>query len=115
MRKFFDPIQVTDRSTALDEHFAQDKKLRTKRRRKADKDAARAAKLAEQQLHPEEQTLGIITQNVNGLGATEKERSNWFTAFGTSDSHGNSDVLLLQETHVAAGEMEAYKILLAMR
>jgi hypothetical protein len=56
-------------------------------------------------LHREDQTFGMITQNVNGFGVTAADRAAWFSSFRTSDDHGRQDVVLLHETHVGPQEV----------
>ncbi|KAE8878340.1 hypothetical protein PF010_g4063 [Phytophthora fragariae] len=68
-----------------------------------------------QVLYIADQTFGLVTQNVNGLGANEAARATWFQAFGERDDHGRSDVMVIQETHVEAAEVLHYQKLYASR
>ncbi|KAI9982763.1 hypothetical protein PInf_008761 [Phytophthora infestans] len=47
----------------------------------------------------------MVTQNVNGFGASAAARDAWLGAFRTTDEHGRFDVVLLQETHVGATDV----------
>ncbi|GMF62795.1 unnamed protein product [Phytophthora fragariaefolia] len=56
-------------------------------------------------LRPDEKTVGMVTQNVNGLGSDDKSVQRWFRSFGEVDTNGRADVTILQEAYVQQGEI----------
>ncbi|EEY58791.1 uncharacterized protein PITG_20891 [Phytophthora infestans T30-4] len=113
--QYFDPLSIIEHQQYIEDQFEKEKRLQAQRRKAADRDTDKAHQGSPDDLHPQDQTYGFITQNVNGLGATEKDRDMWFRAFGEQDAHGRADVLLIQETHVAASEVGYHERLYAKR
>lgn len=52
----------------------------------------------------EDQTLGFVSQNVNGFGVHDGQHDDWFRAFRRTDTHGQQDIVILQETHLTDAE-----------
>ena len=42
----------------------------------------------------------MLTQSVRGFGKSEEARDDWLASFKRQHSHGQFDVVFLQETHV---------------
>ncbi|GMF52457.1 unnamed protein product [Phytophthora fragariaefolia] len=50
-------------------------------------------------------TTGFLTQNVRGLGRTDRDRQEWIASFRRKTTNGILDVVLVQETHVTEQEI----------
>lgn len=111
LRNYFTEVSGIDKDNQVRRLFQKDKDERTRQRKL--NEAAGSAKQG--RLHQHDVTYGFITQNVNGFGATEKERRQWFTSVGEKDEHGRGDVRILQETHVTASEIDLHQKRFAAR
>lgn len=52
-------------------------------------------------------TIGLITQNVNGLSKKKAKQEAWFLHFRQREAAGTPNLVLLQETNVLEGEIPA--------
>ncbi|KAE8989638.1 hypothetical protein PR001_g21723 [Phytophthora rubi] len=106
-------LDASDKLSCVQTLFRQHKKDRVQKRKHQEQEEERRQQ--RQVLYIADQTFGLVTQNVNGLGANEAARATWFQAFGERDDHGRSDVIVIQETHVEAAEVLHYQKLYASR
>jgi hypothetical protein len=74
---------------------------RTKRRRRA---ADRKAAAKQQEQHRQDKTIGITTQNVRGLATHVHNIGHKLQGFKEQHMRRSRDVILIQETHLLAGE-----------
>lgn len=107
MGAFYEHVDDDDKLRSIRHLFNDHKKEMVRKRKKREKEQEAAHQ--QFKLSDSDQTFGFITQNVNGFGSTEADRSVWFQSFGKRDSHGRPDITRIQETHVEPEEVDKFR------
>ncbi|KAE8956203.1 hypothetical protein PR001_g31818, partial [Phytophthora rubi] len=102
---FYSPISDADRIRQTATNFRKASQALQNQRKKEERKLLEEGTPGSKDLHGDDRTFGMLTQNVNGLGSDEAERDAWFQSFRMTDRHGRQDVVLLQETHVEAAHV----------